>query len=111
MEETHGKEIDLQKTTIKIPGANKPRIGKSVINLDANKLNNEISTMHISGTTTPVNNSTSTSVSVSTLADFKGTICPDDLPNSHHTSQPGSSLKLTKISIKYQYKHKSFMIF
>lgn len=41
MDDSHGKEIDLQKTTIKIPGANKPRIGKSVLNLDTNKLNTE----------------------------------------------------------------------
>lgn len=47
MEDAHGKEIDLQKTTVKIPGANKPRIGKSLIHLnnDINSLNlNSINT-------------------------------------------------------------------
>jgi hypothetical protein len=47
MDDAHGKEIDLQKTTIKIPGANKPRIGKSLIHLnnDINSLNlNSINT-------------------------------------------------------------------
>jgi hypothetical protein len=47
MDDSHGKEIDLQKTTIKIPGANKPRIGKSVVNLDTNKLNNDINSLHL----------------------------------------------------------------
>jgi hypothetical protein len=47
MDDSHGKEIDLQKTTIKIPGANKPRIGKSVVNLDTNKLNNDINSLNL----------------------------------------------------------------
>ena len=47
MDDSHGKELDLQKTTIKIPGANKPRIGKSVVNLDTNKLNNDINSLHL----------------------------------------------------------------
>ena len=45
MEDTHGKEIDLQKTTIKIPGANRPRIGKqggAPALADTNRLNTEI---------------------------------------------------------------------
>lgn len=47
MDDAHGKEIDLQKTTIKIPGANKPRIGKSFINLEANKLQSEINSLNL----------------------------------------------------------------
>ena len=47
MEESHGKEIDLQKTTIKIPGANKPRIGKSLIHIDTNRLNTDIGGLNI----------------------------------------------------------------
>lgn len=47
MDDVHGKEIDLQKTTIKIPGANKPRIGKSFINLEANKLQSEINSLNL----------------------------------------------------------------
>ena len=47
MDDSHGKEIDLQKTTIKIPGANKPRIGKSLIHLDTNKLNNDINSLNL----------------------------------------------------------------
>ncbi len=47
MEDAHGKEIDLQKTTIKIPGANKPRIGKSLIQVDTNRLNNDIHSLNI----------------------------------------------------------------
>jgi hypothetical protein len=54
MEDVHGKEIDLQKTTIKMPGANKPRIGKPMIttnvnSLDTNKLTNDINTLNING--------------------------------------------------------------
>lgn len=49
MEESHGKEIDLQKTTIKIPGANKPRIGKSLIHIDTNRLNSDINGLNING--------------------------------------------------------------
>ena len=46
MEDSHGKEIDLQKTTIKIPGANRPRIGKSLAALtDTNRLNTDIANM------------------------------------------------------------------
>jgi hypothetical protein len=91
MEVTHGKEIDLQKTTVKIPGANKPRIGKSVINLDANKLNNEINSLHIntqgsSAGATP--SYTSASASASTLSDFK-VLYSDDLNNMHHFTQQG----------------------
>lgn len=47
MDNSHGKEIDLQKTTIKIPGANKPRIGKSVQSSEANRLNNEINLLNL----------------------------------------------------------------
>lgn len=50
MDDVHGKEIDLQKTTIKIPGANKPRIGKSLVNLDntnTQKLNQDINSLNI----------------------------------------------------------------
>lgn len=47
MDESHGKEIDLQKTTIKIPGANKPRIGKSTLNLEANKLQTDINLLNL----------------------------------------------------------------
>ncbi len=49
MEDSHGKEIDLQKTTIKIPGANKPRIGKSLIQVDTNRLNNDIHSLNLNG--------------------------------------------------------------
>ena len=49
MDEVHGKEIDLQKTTIKIPGANKPRIGKSLIQVDTNRLNNDIHSLNLNG--------------------------------------------------------------
>lgn len=41
MDDVHGKEIDLQKTTIKIPGANKPRTGKSLLHLDTAALNTQ----------------------------------------------------------------------
>lgn len=47
MDDVHGKEIDLQKTTIKIPGANKPRIGKSLLNLEANKLQTDINSLNL----------------------------------------------------------------
>lgn len=46
MEDTHGKEIDLQKTTVKIPGSLKPRIAKS-IPIDQNRLNNDIHTLNL----------------------------------------------------------------
>lgn len=46
MDDSHGKEIDLQKTTIKIPGAYKPRIGK-VMQVDPNKLNTDINSLNI----------------------------------------------------------------
>lgn len=49
MDESHGKEIDLQKTTIKIPGSNKPRIGKSLIQVDTNRINNEINLLSLNG--------------------------------------------------------------
>ena len=56
MEDVHGKEIDLQKTTIKMPGANKPRIGKNTLTttttttiIDAHKLSNDINTMNLNG--------------------------------------------------------------
>jgi hypothetical protein len=49
MEDVHGKEIDLQKTTIKMPGANKPRIGKTVTVSDANKLANDINIIDLNG--------------------------------------------------------------
>ncbi|CAF0773886.1 unnamed protein product [Brachionus calyciflorus] len=54
MDDVHGKEIDLQKTTIKIPGANKPRIGKSLLSLDnastnTQKLNQDINSLNING--------------------------------------------------------------
>ena len=49
MDESHGKEIDLQKTTIKIPGSNKPRIGKSLIQVDTNRINNEINMLNLNG--------------------------------------------------------------
>jgi hypothetical protein len=52
MDDAHGKEIDLQKTTIKIPGANKPRIGKSFINLEANKLQSEINSLNLNNLVT-----------------------------------------------------------
>jgi Arf-GAP/GTPase/ANK repeat/PH domain-containing protein 1/3 len=55
MDDSHGKEIDLQKTTIKIPGANKPRIGKSVINLDTNKLQNDINSLHLTNNSQDTN--------------------------------------------------------
>ena len=47
MDDSHGKEIDLQKTTIKIPGSNKPRIGRSLIPVDTNLINNEINSLNI----------------------------------------------------------------
>jgi hypothetical protein len=49
MDESHGKEIDLQKTTIKIPGSNKPRIGKSLIQVDTNRINNDINMLSLNG--------------------------------------------------------------
>ena len=56
MEDVHGKEIDLQKTTIKMPGANKPRIGKNTLItttttaiIDAHKLSNDINTLNLNG--------------------------------------------------------------
>jgi Arf-GAP/GTPase/ANK repeat/PH domain-containing protein 2 len=48
MEDSHGKEIDLQKTTIKIPGAYRPRIGNNN-KVDPNKLNTDINSMSIHG--------------------------------------------------------------
>ena len=54
MEDSHGKEIELQKTTVKIPGSIKPRIGK---NFDQNRLNNEINMLNLSSNiTTALNN-------------------------------------------------------
>ncbi|RNA43200.1 Centaurin-gamma [Brachionus plicatilis] len=52
MDDVHGKEIDLQKTTIKIPGANKPRIGKSLLGIEnpfvnAQKLNQDINSLNL----------------------------------------------------------------
>lgn len=52
MDDVHGKEIDLQKTTIKIPGANKPRIGKSLLGVEnplvnAQKLNQDINSLNL----------------------------------------------------------------
>ena len=53
MEDVHGKEIDLQKTTIKMPGANKPRIGKNTLTtttlIDTHKLSNDINSMNLNG--------------------------------------------------------------
>jgi hypothetical protein len=57
MEEVHGKEIDLQKTTIKMPGANKPRIGRNTLTttttstaiIDTHKLSNDINCLNING--------------------------------------------------------------
>jgi len=54
MEDSHGKEIELQKTTVKIPGSIKPRIGKA---FDHNRLNNEINMLNLtSGVSTVINN-------------------------------------------------------
>ena len=58
MEDSHGKEIDLQKTTVKFPGSGRPRIGKplaaaaaSVVNnSDPNKLHSEVNSLHLNGT-------------------------------------------------------------
>jgi hypothetical protein len=47
MDDSHGKEIDLQKTTIKIPGANKPRIGKAIQTNNTNQLNTDINSMNL----------------------------------------------------------------
>jgi hypothetical protein len=47
MDDSHGKEIDLQKTTIKIPGANKPRIGKAIQSNNTNQLNTDINSMNL----------------------------------------------------------------
>lgn len=57
MEDSHGKEIDLQKTTIKIPGAYRPRIGNNnkVAQVDPNKLNTDINSMNINGVLQNVN--------------------------------------------------------
>ena len=56
MEDVHGKEIDLQKTTIKMPGANKPRIGKNTLTttttttiMDTQKLSTDINSLNING--------------------------------------------------------------
>jgi hypothetical protein len=49
MEDVHGKEIEIQKTTIKMPGANKPRIGKTITVNDANKLTNDINLLDLNG--------------------------------------------------------------
>ena len=47
MEDSHGKDIDLQKTTVKIPGAMKPRIAKTSTQIDQTRLNNEINTLNL----------------------------------------------------------------
>jgi hypothetical protein len=50
MEDVHGKEIDLQKTTIKMPGANKPRIGRQTLATnDAAKIASDINAMNLNG--------------------------------------------------------------
>jgi hypothetical protein len=56
MEDSHGKEIELQKTTVKIPGSIKPRIGK---NFEQNRLNQEINLLNLSNNTTTVTNNPS----------------------------------------------------
>lgn len=82
MDEVHGKEIDLQKTTIKIPGANKPRIGKSFINLEANKLQSEINSLNLNSTSYIINNNLCTQNTVQiTASDFKSNNF-DDIANS-----------------------------
>lgn len=109
MDEVHGKEIDLQKTTIKIPGANKPRIGKSLLNLDANKLNSEINSLNLNTngshsvsngpngpSSTNIQQGQSVSSSSATLSDLKNAYS-DDMVNSNHLSQPGWRLKLNFI--------------
>ena len=54
MEDSHGKEIELQKTTVKIPGSIKPRIGKA---FDHNRLNNEINMLNLTTSiSTVINN-------------------------------------------------------
>ena len=54
MEDSHGKEIELQKTTVKIPGSIKPRIGKT---FDHNRLNTEINMLNLtSSISTVINN-------------------------------------------------------
>ncbi len=51
MDDSHGKEIDLQKTTIKIPGANKPRIGKTIQPHNCNQLNSDVNSISLNGNT------------------------------------------------------------
>jgi Arf-GAP with GTPase, ANK repeat and PH domain-containing protein 1/3/4/5/6/9/11 len=69
MDDVHGKEIDLQKTTIKIPGSNKPRIGKS-INVGESattKLNSEINSLSLNGPST----GTASTTNMSDVANHK----------------------------------------
>lgn len=95
MDDIHGKEIDLQKTTIKIPGANKPRIGKSFLNLEANKLQAEINSLNINANAinlASVNimnpNIAMINTAQSTNTDLKGAMS-DDMIASINTAQPG----------------------
>lgn len=82
MDEVHGKEIDLQKTTIKIPGANKPRIGKSCLNLDANKLQPDINSLNLNSV-----------VNLANVNSGNGHLVASDLKNPFHEdlngNQPG----------------------
>ena len=82
MDDSHGKEIDLQKTTIKIPGSNKPRIGRSLIPVDTNRINNEINSLNINGNYN---------------IDNKNNLYEEQTPtNSLHTPLPGrNSIKLS----------------
>ena len=77
MDDSHGKEIDLQKTTIKIPGANKPRIGKAIQANNTNQLNSDINSMSING-----NMQNGIDQNKNTILDEQGNLL---------TSQPGSS--------------------
>lgn len=94
MDDIHGKEIDLQKTTIKIPGANKPRIGKSLLNLEANKLPTEaINSLNLNSAvamtfTNGGNHHHNANNGVH--CDLKGAISEDMIASTHSTGKSGT---------------------
>lgn len=92
MEDSHGKEIDLQKTTIKIPGAYRPRIGNNnkVAQVDPNKLNTDINSMNINGVLQNVNEQNKN-------LDEQGNVIVSN-------PQPGNKPKLSKLRIFLQMK-------
>ncbi len=106
MDDSHGKEIDLQKTTIKIPGANKPRIGKSTLNLDANKL--DINTLTLSNGGGLVSSS---AVATTTTSDLKSAFADDQPPvNGLHLLNGGGTESvhtyLARVDVNSKKRHR-----